>query len=123
MKIQSPRGLADRETARRVGDAAGALVLEDGGAHALGDGRRLVLAVLVDDDDLVAPWQQRAQRVMELMRLVERDDDAADASHAGSELDLADRPGRLAERVPSALVSMGARSGSCSRPSICSFMR
>ncbi len=57
-------------------------MLEDRGTHALRDGRRLVLAVLVHDDDFVAPGQQRAEGVVQLLRLVEGDDDAADASHA-----------------------------------------
>ena len=83
--------LADREASRRVGDAAGALVLEDRRAHALGDRRGLVLAVLVHDDDLVAPGQQRAEGVVELMRLVERDDDTRDARHGSRTLDLAAR--------------------------------
>ena len=77
-----PGRLRDREAAGWIGDAAGALVLEDGGAHPLGDGGRLVVAVLVDDDDFVAPRQERAERVVELGRLVERDDDAADPGHA-----------------------------------------
>ena len=50
-------------------------------AHPLGDRGGLVLAVLVDDDDLVAPGQERAERVVELVRLVERDDDTGDARH------------------------------------------
>ena len=46
-----------------------------------GDGGRVVLAVLVDDDDLIAPGQQRGQRVVELVGFVERDDHAADPGH------------------------------------------
>jgi hypothetical protein len=37
--------------------------------------------MLIDDDDLVAPWQERRERVVELMFLVQRDDHAADPGH------------------------------------------
>ena len=91
-------GLGHGEAPGRVGDAARALMLVDGGAHAFGDGGGVILAVLVDHDDLVAPRQQGGQCVVQLVGLVEGDDDAADPGH-GLELHLADRLGSLLQTL------------------------
>ncbi len=71
--------LGHREGSRGIADASRPLVLEDASAHLAGDVRRAVGAVLVDHHHVVAPGQQRAQRVADVVSLVERVDHARDA--------------------------------------------